>query len=178
MRAASQLENHGWPPPDISRLMRSRITGSTGVEGAAAGFRLHRRRTLTTSTIRAPRPTKDTVQTRRLNPSLGGASRIHSPYLWTKYWRTCSGVSPAARRSRMIWRIWFAVSEGESATERVWHTTQRSWAASSWTTRSSTGTAAGAAALSAAETASTVRAEMIFEPKRCPHVDAAGVAVR
>ncbi len=29
----------------------------------------------------------------------------------------------------MMARIWLAVSDGESATERLWQTTQRSWAA-------------------------------------------------
>src|SRR5207247_602517 len=68
-----------------------------------------------------------------LNPRPRGARRIHSPYLSTKYWTTRSGGSPAASRSRMMPRIWFAISEGESATERFWQTTHRSCAATSRT---------------------------------------------
>jgi hypothetical protein len=53
--------------------------------------------------------------------------------LSTKYRVTSSGVSPAASRSRITPRIWLAISDGESATERFWQTTQRSWLATSWT---------------------------------------------
>ena len=51
------------------------------------------------------------------------------------------GVSPAASRSRMMPRIWFAVSDGESATDRLWQTTQRRSAPIARTAFSSTGAA-------------------------------------
>jgi len=41
----------------------------------------------------------------------------------------------------MMPRIWLAVSDGESATDRLWQTTHRSCAATSWTVFSSTGAA-------------------------------------
>ena len=81
---------------------------------------------------------KGAIQTRSVNPCRRGERRIHWPYLSTKYWMTCAGVSPAARRSRTMPRIWLAISDGESATDRFWHTTQRSWAATSYTSRSFT----------------------------------------
>ena len=64
--------------------------------------------------------------------------------------------SPVARRSRTIARIWLAISDGESATERFWHTTQRSCAATSCTACSSTARAGGCAAT--AKATRTVRA--------------------
>src|SRR2546426_1180562 len=111
----------------ISRRMRSRIASVGGAAAAAEGRRRVQRVTRM-PTMASPTATAipGMSQTRRLNPWRRGASRIHSPYLSTKYWTTWSGRSPVARRSRITARIWEAISDGESATERFWQTTQRS----------------------------------------------------
>src|SRR6266850_1790067 len=111
----ARREAHG--SCSISRRMRSRIAASIG--GGIAGRRRVQRVTSTaTSAMPSSAATYGTTHTSSVKPRRGGASRIQSPYLSTKYARTCAGDSPAASRSRTIARIWPAISDGESATER------------------------------------------------------------
>ena len=69
----------------ISRRMRSRVSGSTGVIGAAlAARRLQRRIRRMSATSPTKIPANGAVQTRRLNPRGRGERRIYSPYLSMK----------------------------------------------------------------------------------------------
>src|SRR5437764_1334659 len=70
--------------------MRSRIASVGGAAAAAEG-RLRVQRVTRMPTMASPTATAipGMSQTRRLNPWRRGASRIHSPYLSTKYWTTC-----------------------------------------------------------------------------------------